>query len=392
MRDHHRFRLAWPLAACVASMLTACAADPAASAPHVAPTPIASAAPVATTSATAVASASATSPPAPPPFCIPGDLVRADVARLSPSGGALELCVGDDPKTRVCASLDLATGEYSALAAPITAATAAVAGAVSPRRSSDGAWTLETSNTQVKVCKPTGDDCRTVALAGFAPTELADTLGGAHVPADVSADGATLFIARHEGRKGEKIFGESYDLSTGRRLARFSLRHWDESRHKALDYVPRVEWVGKRVLVTDCTEYATGCIGMLVEPRTGAARTLEIDLKAVGSDVYGLDMCAERSTTLHAKGDTWVFFDCVGRYALALDVEAVWKDTRHPRSAVAEARILTGMGGGVSYVARPGTTEAFVVYDTPSAGSVDDIDLVEGATLKSFEPRDCNDE
>jgi hypothetical protein len=363
-------------------MSMACAADPAATPPHVAPPSVASAAPI----ASAAAGASATSPPASTPFCIPGDLRRADYARLSPSGGALEFCVGDDPKTRTCASLDIATGEYAALPAP-----AAAAQAPSPRRSSDGGWTLETTNTQVKVCKPTGEACRTVALAGFAPKELGDTLGGANIPADVSADGATLFIARHEGGKGEKIFGESYDIATGRRTGRFSLRHWDESQHKAKDYVPRVEWVGKRVLVTDCTEYATGCIGMLVEPRTGAARTLEIDLKAVGSDVYGLDMCAERSTTLHVKGDAWIFFDCVGRYALAIDVEAVWKDARHPKSAVARARILTGMGGGVSYVARPGTTEAFIVYDTPSAGRIEDVDLDQGTTLKDFEPRDCND-
>lgn len=358
------------------------------------------------TSTGAVARSVVPKTPAPPPirsssplpqapFCIPSGLFLVDRSKLSESGRALEFCIGgSDQPGRVCASLDLSTGEYAR--APLQPVRDPEAPPPpGPRPSSDGAWTVETTNTAVKICRSDGTDCHVVAIRAFTPTALASSLGGPNIPADVSADGATLFIIRHEGGRGEKIFGETYDVATGRRIARGSVRTWG-GPNPVLDYVPRAEWLGPVVLVHDCNERRRRaiCVSTLVEPRTMEVRGLALDMEDHDGNVYSLGTCATSRTAFHVRDDVWAFFDCTADYAIWKDVRAVWKDIAHPGLAKGKPLIIVGPGeyegGGAGYVRRPGTNELFVVNEGLASGAVFQYDLSKREAVKDYSPPRCN--
>jgi hypothetical protein len=116
----------------------------------------------------------------------------------------------------------------------------------------------------------------------------------------VRADGAEVFLVRHEGRRGEAIYGEAYDVATGARKSRFPL---------VVDqHVDRVIYAGRRVLAIACVDDGPGCAAALVDPATGARRALD-------GNFYGVDPPA-----LGVGGDRWALVTAGGARVDVVDL------------------------------------------------------------------------
>jgi len=168
----------------------------------------------------------------------------------------------------------------------------------------EGPREVRATATEVKVCSKGGSDaqCRTIVPVAFTPPRadaFERTLRDA-IPSDVRDDGVELFLVRHEGKRGEAIFGELYDVATSVRRARIAL--------VADQHVDRVRYVGARVLTIACIDDGPGCVAALVDPHSGARTALEGNFHAI-----------EPAAT-HLDGDRWAFVSGNGGHVEVRDV------------------------------------------------------------------------
>lgn len=248
--------------------------------------------------------------------CIPRSPTDGDVAEalLSPAGDKLSICLayhGDVAEARTgraCYEVDLGAGRYDRIGPFFSQASSgdALTASLARHPSANGGYVVTTTVTDVTACK--GTDCFTVHAEGYKPahaasgddTCLPDALQHA-LPADVSPDGATVFLARHEACDGH-VFGETYDAKTKKRVARFPLA--------ADSFVERVTWFGHKVLVRTCMDDLKQCALSLVDPSAPATPTQHGFSNAIrleGLNTAGLD-----PFLFHAKDDVWALVDRLG--------------------------------------------------------------------------------
>jgi hypothetical protein len=211
------------------------------------------------------------------------------------------------PTTRALGSIALlcvaSCREQATVPAP-PAPAATTTSAVSVVTRSIGTTDLHVGSSQVTIC-PKGAACRTIVPTAFS-VPRADAFERAlrdAIPCDLREDGGELFVVRHEGRRGEAIFGEAYDAATGARRSRIPL--------VADQHVDRVRWVGTRVLTIACIDDGPGCVGALVEPHDGRRTPLD-------GNFYAIDPPATR-----LDGDRWAF---VTQNGARVEVRDVAKD------------------------------------------------------------------
>jgi hypothetical protein len=251
--------------------------------------------------------------------CVPEVVNDGDAAEavLSNGGDKLSICIAyhsgavvEARSGRACYEVSLASGSYDRIGPFVTSGAPkpfdAMATALAAHASLSGSLVVKTTTSDVSVCK-SSSDCETVHL-GYKPpvpgrgddTCLPKILEQ-HVPADVSPDGRTVFVALHEACSG-KVFAELYDVASKQRTGRFPL--------SARSFVERVSWVGARVMVRSCADDLRSCTVQLVDPKGAATPTKGGFANATvvpGVDPAGLDPYA-----FHAKDDVWAIVDRLG--------------------------------------------------------------------------------
>lgn len=226
--------------------------------------------------------------------CIDGELrERGVVDRLEVLGDTAQVCVARGA-VRGCFSFDLPRNEVNT--APLRPAVAATSATARTFRVERGEWT-------VRVC-PSAAPCATVAPLRFTPPSRAsfDAPLVARIPSDASPDGRRVLLVRHEGKRSEAIFGETYDVAKNERLARFPI--------PAAQHVDAVVWLGERALVKECIDDGPYCAAALVHPLTGERRPIDANLDG------------DRQAAWHVAGDEWLLASADGKLLFIDEREA----------------------------------------------------------------------
>lgn len=331
----------------VASLCAGCGpAQPTPLAPAASAAPLAASATLAPASAAPAASAPAAAQPA---VCIPKRLrSEAWVSDAWTEGAELALCLSASEKANGCWSVDPNSGAWK----PTAARTKPPRW---PRRSAMGTHTVDAGPKSVSVCAATSKDCRTITAQGFAGAseEFSDEIAS-HMPSDVSPDGKHLLLVRHEGKRSEKIFGETYDLKTAKRQSRFAI--------KADQHVDRVAWLGKLALLTICVDEGPGCHGVLVDPHQGKA----LDVPPGGPGPINLFGVEEPCHPV--QGDLWA---CVA--ATGAEVAFIHADDGRKEALINTAHEAS-LEAGVEVVRLPNERIA-IVSGAPVGGDVVIVEL-----------------
>lgn len=239
-----------------------------------------------------------------------------------------------------------------------------------PHLSSSGAHTIQSDATSVKVCLGSSEtQCSTVSPRGFPgadqsefPSEIAW-----HIPADVSPDGAQVMLVRHEGKRSEKVFVETYEMASAKRLGRFPI---------AVDqFVSRVAWIGRLALLTICVEEGPGCSAWFFDPTNG--KTAAVGTRAGSINVYGIENPAHR-----ASGESWAVVETSGSRVLFLNAS----------TGNLEAELQTGLAADVESgveVTRLGPDRIAIVSGAPRGGDLVVIELAGRRIASRFSAPTC---
>jgi hypothetical protein len=213
----------------------------------------------------------------------------------SPSPGVVSFCL-DHFEKPTCWSVDLAAGRYTPLPVPRydpdggaevlggSGATLVVATKdTGVDAAAGGTLTVTRTPSDVKVCKSGGGGCRSYAPKGL----LKD---GPRLWARVNEAG-TLMVIEIPGPAGALAAAETYDLATGKRIARFKATTPDAP-------CGSVDLVGDTVLLTTTVCEGPGESSWLVTPRGKK-------IAKVGAGVAFFSTA--EMTPLHLSGDLWAF-------------------------------------------------------------------------------------
>lgn len=270
----HRISVSSSLA--LASLLfVACSpATPAPVAPEAAPS--ASAAPATSVSASPSAVSSVVTP-TPPPACLPKSVAKHPLAHVEVAGTEATVCVGtsenvSEGQSYPCVKVDAKT-------ARVTAASAWIAPKVTERPLPVAPFTVATVGKDLKVCKAGAKDCATIKTGFKAPKMATGADGKDALIAAVNADGSKVFALDGEIRKGADpnlttslvVFGDTFDVKTGKRLSHVELTYSEKNKHVLVDQSDTwsVAWMGERVLVGGYRCCGPAGAKELLDPKTG---------------------------------------------------------------------------------------------------------------------------
>jgi hypothetical protein len=201
----------------------------------------------------------------------------------------------------------------------------------------------------VTVCGASGG-CTTVAAEGFegADRSRVDAKLAAQMPSDASPDGSRVFLVRHEGGAAMQIYGETYEVASSKKLARFELP-FD-------GHVERVTWLGEHILVIGCVESGPGCSARLVHPLRG-------EVGVVDGNFFGID------GAVSPLGD--------GRYAYVTSGGRSVVVRNERGDMIKATEIAPGADDELGATARvlPGVRELVIAYGGPIGGDVVRVDL-----------------
>jgi len=317
---------------------------------------------VAVAAAAAAAAAIANAAPAPParpapPACVArsdADTRPAHLETLSP--GAVSFCIeGTEPTT--CWTVDLSTGSYVARPTPPLAADDPK-GPVTAR-AAGGALDVTRGPREVKVCKSGTADCRTYAPKGLPKSEV-------NLRAAVNEAG-TLMVVEIPGKESTIAFAETYDLVSGKRIARFKVARPDAPCGGA-------EVLGDTVMLTISVCEGPGESSWLAT-RTGKK------IAMVGGKDY---ISTAETTPVRLDGDVWAFNAGNGGAEVVLQnvrTGAVTKRIALPKDA--------DRGGDVTALVSDGAHGVAVVAGNPHDGDVLVLDVAAGTVKRNYSPPLC---
>lgn len=219
---------------------------------------------------------------APPPICLPKEVAAQPLAHVSVAGGEATLCyatseTAEAGKTYPCVTIDakatrvLGRGSWKATEPPKRAP------AVEP------AFTVTSTAKEVEVCKTGSKTCSKIKL-GYRAPRVAHGYGKGEtegVPAAVNADGTKVFVIDGEIPQGKNpnlttslvVFGDTFDVKTGKRLSHVDLTADPEKMNHVLydqSDTWSLEWMGERVLVGGYRCCGPAGAKELLDPKTGA--------------------------------------------------------------------------------------------------------------------------
>jgi hypothetical protein len=262
------------------------------------------------------------------PAAPPGD-GDVDEAILGATQATLSICMAyhapmaEAPAGRACYEVDLAQGRFDRVApfGPPQVAPDPLAARLA-QHDSNG-FTLKQSGTgAISICK--GEACESLTPDGYKPLAMHEACIPAalasNMPAAMSPDGTTLFVARHEACDATHVFGETYDVKQKRRTARFPL--------KTDAIIDDAAWLGARVMVRACTADMQVCAVSMVDPKAPAAPQPHGFANA--AVVAGVNPAGLDPYYVHGTGDLFGFVDRLGG-----NVAFVHADTGNLERAVA---------------------------------------------------------
>ena len=297
-----------------------------------------------------------------PPACLSAssrESAKVFSVALASDAGAVSYCLGDysddlRPEGSSCWRADFSRAAL-APEAPTTTARAATDGDAEVYRTN-------IAGTTVRVASP-GGDAREVQVASFRATPSSDR--PYELEAHATDDGALVVTLNHAGEF------ETWEVATGRRIARFRVRGADED-----DQLGRVRTLGATLFVTHCE--GGQCDGRFVDPRTGRV------LGRVGANVAG-------AVAFKVRDGVWALVDGQGaavhwfqvttgrrtRPPLALTPSDVEANTTALRRGADEVVIVYGGSGADSDEYRP------------VGGDVVRVNLHTGAVTQRLTPTPC---
>jgi hypothetical protein len=261
-------------------LLLACSpATPASTTPS-APSASVSSVPSASASAPPAASSAVVATPPPPPACIPKDVAVHELAHVEADVKKATICVAKEGnasagQTAPCLEVTLQTGAVTRAPDWKIPEYKEPAPAPPPIQ-------LSTVGKDLKVCKAGGKDCSTIKTGyknpKLSPGTSADGKDG--IPAAVNADGTKVFALDAELGKGGalgKVYGDTFDVKTGKRLTRVDLTTVKgKSEHVLNDPSDTwlTYWIGERVVVSGHRCCGPDGAEELLDPKKGTSLLL----------------------------------------------------------------------------------------------------------------------
>jgi hypothetical protein len=284
------------------------------------------------------------------PACLPATLrEKGRVSSMIASAIGADLCLEADGEATRCFGVSFGGQPFRDLPAP----------APTPSASAR----VRSEAKAVTVCA-SGGGCRTVTADGYDGADRArvDAKLAAHMPSDASPDGSKVFLVRHEGHDAVQIYGETYEVASSKRLARFELP-FD-------GHVERAFWLGEHVLVVGCVESGPGCSAKLIHPIRG-------EVGDIDGNFFGID------GAVTALGeDRFAYVTSGGRSVVVRNERGdLIKATEISPGAEEE------MGAAVRVA--PGGRELVIAYGGPIAGDVVRVDLAAMKVLARTTPTTC---
>ena len=300
-----------------------------------------------------------------PPDCVARTDAEARPTRVATlSAGMIAFCLEGSAETS-CWTVDLATGRYARGPELAPFVDAGDAGPPSdgedppPTPEAKGALTVARTPRNVKVCKTGTSDCRTYAPKGLPK-------GGGPLRASVNEAG-TLMVVEIPGVSSTVAFAETYDLVTGKRIARFKVAKPDGPCGGA-------ELLGDTVMLTTSVCEGPGESSWLATP---AGKKIAM--------VGGKDSISTAETTpVRVDGDVWAFDAGNGGAEVVLQnvrTGAVTKRIALPTDA--------DRGGPATALASDGAGGLVVVTGDPHDGDVLVLDVAAGTVKKTYSPPLC---
>jgi hypothetical protein len=276
---------------------------------------------------------------------------KGHVTALAVTPSAAELCLSAEGEAPRCYSLAYEGARFTARAPSPPAARPATSARVRGEAKA------------VTVCGA-GGGCTTVTAEGFegADRSRVDAKLAAQMPSDASPDGSKVFLVRHEGGAAMQIYGETYEVASSKKLARFELP-FD-------GHVERVTWLGEHILVVGCVESGPGCSARIVHPILG-------EVGVVDGNFFGID------GAVSPLGDArYAYVTSGGR-------SVVVRNERGDLIKAAEVAPGADDEMGASVRLLPGVRELVIAYGGPIGGDVVRVDLGAMKVIARATPKLC---
>jgi hypothetical protein len=207
-----------------------------------------------------------------PNVCLPKSAKDSAVAAVVYDGKRVAACygggdgVGDEP-SRACVVIEPATG------AVVGRTTwKAVMAAYTPPQPPTSRFEIATTSDRVTICSTGLKDCSTLRPVA------APLPAGLQLVTAVNGDGTRAFVLVPEAIVGRsdkwRVFGDSYELASGKRVGRVQLTGILGAKQPVFDEVKDRQWtarfVGSAVQVADLANGPDGTV-FLVDPASGKA-------------------------------------------------------------------------------------------------------------------------
>jgi hypothetical protein len=243
-------------------------------APTPAPSASASTAPFASASASSVAPEKERAPA----ICLPKAIANKPLAHVSVAGTDATICYASGERAEAGQSYPCVTIDVASLHAKGTTSWKAT----EPTPATP-AWTVTSTAKELEICKGGGKPCTKVKTGYAGKPRLIAGFGkkdAEGLPAAVNADGTKVFVIDGEIAKGKDpslttslvVFGDTFDVKTGKRLSHVDLTSSGETmKHVLIDQSDTwtVSWMGERVLIGGYRCCGPAGAKELLDPKTG---------------------------------------------------------------------------------------------------------------------------
>lgn len=231
-------------------------------------------------SSSAPSSSAADTAPAPAPLCLPKAIEKHPLAHVEVVGDQALVCYS--PEERVSEGQTYPCLKVDTKATRVIAASSWKAPTAEKAPAAAEPFSLTSTDKEIKVCKTGGKDCWTIK-PGYAKPKLSEGEKSGLIAA-VSDDGTKVFAIDGEIPKGKNpslttslvVYGDTFDVKTGKRLAHVNLTSTEKAPHVLSDQSDTwsATWIGERVLVSGYRCCGPAGAKELLDPKTGSTLLL----------------------------------------------------------------------------------------------------------------------